>query len=134
MLFDISAERDDSIHDTIGTLTKHKIMLRQLNEFKSGLYFVDVNDDLLARFVLFLIGKGLSNNYTYQSMQTIKGFFNRATKKGYNRNMVYQAYSQRFYDETKLFIKLRCAFSIASGEPTCASIIFCEWSLEFTTS
>lgn len=76
-------------------------MLRHLNDFKSGLYFEDVNDDLLARFELFLIGKGLSNNYTHQSMKTIKGFFNWATKKGYNRNVAYQAYSQRFHDETK---------------------------------
>lgn len=86
---------------TKGTLTKHKTMLRHLNEFKSGLFFEDVNDDLLARFELFLIGKGLSNNYTHQSMKTIKGFFNWATKKGMNRNMAYQAYSQRFHDETK---------------------------------
>lgn len=86
---------------TNGTLTKHKTMLRHLNDFKTGLYFEDVNDDLLARFELFLIGKGLSNNYTHQSMKTIKGFFNWATKKGYNRNVAYQAYSQRFHDETK---------------------------------
>lgn len=86
---------------TKGTLTKHKTMLRHLNEFKSRLYFEDVNDELLARFELFLIGKGLSNNYTHQSMKTIKGFFNWATKKGINRNMSYQAYSQRFHDETK---------------------------------
>ena len=86
---------------TKGTLTKHKTLLRHLNDFKAGLYFEDVNDDLLARFELFLIGKGLSNNYTHQSMKTIKGFFNWATKKGYNRNMAYQAYSQRFHDETK---------------------------------
>ena len=50
---------------TKGTLTKHKTMLRHLNDFKAGLYFEDVNDDLLARFELFLIGKGLSNNYTH---------------------------------------------------------------------
>lgn len=86
---------------TKGTLTKHKTMLRHLNDFKTGLYFEDVNDDLLAHFEFFLIGKGLSNNYTHQSMKTIKSFFNWATKKGYNRNTAYQAYSQRFHDETK---------------------------------
>ena len=86
---------------TKGTLTKHKTMLRHLNEFKSGLYFEDINDELLARFELFLIGKGLSNNYTHQSMKTIKGFFNWATKKGLNKNMAYRVYSQRFHDETK---------------------------------
>lgn len=86
---------------TKGTLTKHKTMLRHLNEFKATIYFEDVNDDLLARFELFLIGKGLSNNYTHKSMMDIKTFFNWATKRGYNKNLAYQAYSQRFHDETK---------------------------------
>ncbi len=53
------------------------------------------------KFELFLIGKGLSNNYTHQSMKTIKVFLNWAFKKGYNRNMAYKSYSQRFHDETK---------------------------------
>ncbi len=58
-------------------------------------------NDLLVKFELFLIGKGLSNNYTHQSMKTIKVFLNWAFKKGYNRNMAYKSYSQRFHDETK---------------------------------
>ena len=64
-------------------------MLRHLSEFKATLYFEDVNDDLLARFELFLINKGLSNNYCYKSMKDIKTFFNWATKRGYNKNMAY---------------------------------------------
>ncbi len=84
-----------------GTLTKHKTMLRHLNDFRQGLYFEDITDDLFVKFELFLIGKGLSNNYTHQSMKTIKVFLNWAFKKGYNRNMAYKSYSQRFHDETK---------------------------------
>ena len=34
-------------------------------------------------------------------MKDIKTFFNWATKRGYNKNMAYQSYSQRFRDETK---------------------------------
>lgn len=76
---------------TKGTLTKHKTMLRHLGEFKATLYFEDVNDDLLARFELFLINKGLSNNYCYKAMKDIKTFFNWATKRDYNKNMTYQS-------------------------------------------
>lgn len=84
-----------------GTLTKHKTMLRHLNDFRPGLYFEDITDDLLVNFELFLIGKGLSNNYTHQSMKTIKVFLNWAFKNGFNRNVAYKSYSQRFRDETK---------------------------------
>ncbi|WP_363325508.1 phage integrase SAM-like domain-containing protein [uncultured Muribaculum sp.] len=93
---------------TKGTLTKHKTMLRHLSEFKTTLYFEDVNDDLLARFELSLINKGLSNNYCYKSMKDIKTFFNWATKRGYNKNMAYQSYSQRFRDETKRVFNNKC--------------------------
>ena len=34
-------------------------------------------------------------------MKDIKTFFNWATKRGFNKNMAYQSYSQRFSDETK---------------------------------
>lgn len=34
-------------------------------------------------------------------MKDIKTFFNWAAKRGYNKNMAYQSYSQRFRDETK---------------------------------
>ncbi len=83
-------------------------MLRHLSEFKTTLYFEDVNDDLLARFELSLINKGLSNNYCYKSMKDIKTFFNWATKRGYNKNMAYQSYSQRFRDETKRVFNNKC--------------------------
>ena len=83
-----------------GTLTKHKTMQKHLSEFRSTLYFEDINDELLAKFELFLIGKGLSNGYVFKSMKDIKTFLNWATKKGYNRNLKYQSYQQRFHDET----------------------------------
>ncbi len=86
---------------TKGTLTKHKTMRRHLLEFRAGLYFEDITDDMLAKFELFLIGKGLSNNYTFKSMMDIKTFLNWATRKGYNRNTAYVGYKQRFRDETK---------------------------------
>lgn len=101
-------EREKEINETPataqwskGTLTKHKTMLRHLKEFRSGIYFEDINDEFLAKFELALIAKGLSNNYTHKSMMDIKTFLNWATKKGYNKNNAYQAYQQRFRDETK---------------------------------
>lgn len=84
---------------TKGTLTKHKTMLRHLMDFKSNLYFEDLSDDMLAKFELFLIGKGLSNGYTYKSMTDIKTFLNWASKKGYNKNMAYQSFKARFKDD-----------------------------------
>ena len=86
---------------TKGTLTKHKTMLRHIREFRPNMYFEDITDDLLAKFELYLIGKGLSNSYTFKSMKDIKTFLNWATKKGFNRNTAYQSYTQRFHDETK---------------------------------
>ena len=101
-------EREKEINETPataqwskGTLTKHKTMLRHLKEFRSGVYFEDINDEFLAKFELALIAKGLSNNYTHKSMMDIKTFLNWATKKGYNKNNAYQACQQRFRDETK---------------------------------
>ena len=70
-----------------GTLTKHKTMQKHLSEFRSTLFFEDISDELLAKFELFLIGKGLSNGYVFKSMKDIKTFLNWATKKGYNRNL-----------------------------------------------
>lgn len=75
-------------------------MRKHLSEFRSALYFEDINDELLAKFELYLIGKGLSNSYVFKSMKDIKTFLNWATKKGYNRNVKYQGYQQRFHDET----------------------------------
>lgn len=83
-----------------GTLTKHKTMLKHLLDFRATLYFEDINDELLAKFELFLIGKGLSNGYVFKSMKDIKTFLNWATMKGYNRNLKYKSYQQRFHDET----------------------------------
>ena len=83
-----------------GTLTKHKTMRKHLSGFRATLYFEDINDELLAKFELYLIGKRLSNSYVFKSMKDIKTFLNWATKKGYNRNIKYQSYQQRFHDET----------------------------------
>lgn len=83
-----------------GTLTKHKTMRKHLSGFRTILYFEDINDELLAKVELYLIGKGLSNSYVFKSMKDIKTFLNWATKKGYNRNIKYQSYQQRFHDET----------------------------------
>lgn len=83
-----------------GTLTKHKTMLKHLLDFRATLYFEDINDELLAKFELFLIGKGLSNGYVFKSMKDIKTFLNWATMKGYNRNLKYKSYQQRFHNET----------------------------------
>lgn len=84
-----------------GTLTKHKTMLRHLSDFRQGMFFEDINDDLLAKFELSLIAKGLSNNYVFKSMKDIRTFLNWATRKGYNKNTAYVSYQQRFHDETK---------------------------------
>lgn len=84
-----------------GTLTKHKTMLRHLSDFRQDLFFEDINDDLLAKFELSLIAKGLSNNYVFKSMKDIRTFLNWATRKGYNKNTAYVSYQQRFHDETK---------------------------------
>ena len=35
------------------------------------------------------------------------------------------------YSSSSMSSRLRCAFSMARGEPTCASIISWEWSLTF---
>lgn len=63
-------------------------MLRHLKDFRSGVYFEDINDEFLAKFELALIAKGLSNNYTHKSMMDIKTFLNWATKKGYNKKIM----------------------------------------------
>lgn len=86
---------------TQGTLTKHKTMLHHIIEFRANMYFEDITDEMLAKFELYLIGKGLSNNYTFKSMKDIKTFLNWATKRGFNRNTAYQSYNQRFHDETQ---------------------------------
>lgn len=86
---------------TKGTLTKHKTMVRHFAAFNPRLYFEDITEELLERFEIYLISKGLSNNYVYKSMKDIKTFFNWASKKGYNKNDSYKGYKQRFKDETK---------------------------------
>jgi len=86
---------------TVSTLKKHKTMLRHLTDFRGGLYFEDVNDDLLAKFELFLVGKGLANGYVSKSMRDILTFLNWATRKGYNKSTAYKTYQPRFRDETK---------------------------------
>ena len=86
---------------SIGTLKKHKTMLRYLNEYRNGIYFEDINDEFLAKLELHLIAKGMSNGYTFKSLKDIKTFLNWASKKGYNKNNAYLAFRQRFRDETK---------------------------------
>lgn len=76
-----------------GTKTKHKTMIRHLQDFKRELYFEDVNENLLNGFVQFLIvGKGLSNPYVAKSMMDIKTFLNWATRKGYNKVFDYKQF------------------------------------------
>ena len=101
-------EREKELKDTPttaqwthSTLKKHKTMLRHMVDFRQSIYFEDITEDFLAKLELFLIGKGLSNNYTYKCMKDIKGFLNWAAKKGYNKNSDFLKYKQRFHDETK---------------------------------
>ncbi len=65
------------------------------------MYFEDITDEILVKFELYLIGKGLSSSYTFKPMKGIKIFLNWATKRGFNRNTAYQSYTQRFHDETE---------------------------------
>lgn len=83
------------------TVTKHKTLLRHLNDFKRKVYFEDITVEFLEKFEEFLISKGLTNGYVRQAMKSMKGFFNWATKKGYNPNKAYQGFSAQFRDETK---------------------------------
>lgn len=76
-----------------GTKTKHKTMIRHLQDFKRELYFEDVNENLLNAFVQFLITtKGLSNPYVAKSIMDIKTFLNWATRKGYNKVFDYKQF------------------------------------------
>ena len=64
-----------------GTLTKHKTMRKHLSGFRATLYFEDINDELLAKFELYLIGKRFSNSYVFKSMKDIKTFLNWPLKR-----------------------------------------------------
>lgn len=57
--------------------------------------------ELLEKFEIFLIQKDLTNAYVTQLMKSMKGFFNWATKKGYNHNMAYNDYKPQFRDDSK---------------------------------
>ncbi|MDE5822079.1 MAG: site-specific integrase [Paramuribaculum sp.] len=82
------------------TLAKHKTILNHLTEYRATLSFEDIDDESLYKLELFLVNKGFSNSYVFKCMRDVKTFLNWATKKGYNRNLKYQSYQQRFHDET----------------------------------
>ncbi|MCC8037694.1 MAG: site-specific integrase [Bacteroidales bacterium] len=83
------------------TSTKHNTILTRLNEFRRTLYFEDVTVELLEKFEVFLIQKNLTNAYVTQLMKSMKGFFNWATKKGYNANLAFKDYTPKFRDDSK---------------------------------
>ena len=75
-------------------------MRKHLSGFRATLYFEDINDELLAKFELYLIGKRLSNSYVFKSMKDIKTFLNWATKRAITAISNTKSYQQRFHDET----------------------------------
>ncbi len=83
------------------TSTKHKTILRRLNEFRKKLYFEDITVDFLEKFEVYLIQQDLTNAYVTQLMKSMKGFFNWAAKKGYNPCTAYNDYTPRFRDDSK---------------------------------
>lgn len=86
---------------TLSTLKKHKTMKAHLAGFRVGLYFEDLSVEMIEKFELHLIGKGLTNSYVTKSMVDIKTFLNWASAKGFNKNMAYKKYKNRYKEDAK---------------------------------
>jgi integrase len=79
------------------TFVKHATILRHLNEFRQGLCFEDVNEDVLNQFIDFLLfKKQLTNSYVAKLYDNLKWFFNWATEREYNKRLDYKRHHPKF--------------------------------------
>lgn len=97
---------------SISTVKKHTTVLNQFKEFRKNLYFEDLTEETLAKYVKFLLArqktiKGKTkdekdrivftnnNNYIQKCLKIFKWFMDWATKRGYNRNTDYKKFNPK---------------------------------------
>lgn len=97
---------------SISTIKKHKTVLNQFKDFRKNLYFEDLTEETLAKFVKFLLtrqktikGKAddekdrvvfsINNNSINKCLKIFRWFMDWATNRGYNRNIDYKNFNPK---------------------------------------